>query len=112
MATFKTGAYKYDELTNSVSVLDQELREQGYVKLADNEQVVIKMSLNEEEARFMKKNEYTSFGDFQDEVASYAKGRFGHKLITQKLITAYFNGWIVSDGKPKEYHYRQCNQLF
>lgn len=102
MVTFKTGAYKYDELTNSVSVLDQELREQGYVKLADNELIVIKVPLNEEEARFMKENEDTALYDFQDEVANYAKNRFGYKLITQKLIKAYFTGWIVNDGKPEE----------
>jgi len=35
------------------------------VELADNEQVVIKVPLNEEEVRFMKENEYATFYDFQ-----------------------------------------------
>lgn len=88
-----------DDRTRQVIVSEEELREAGYVKLADNELIVIKVPLNEEEARFMKENEDTTLYDFQDEVANYAKNRFGYKLITQKLIKAYFTGWIVNDSK-------------
>ena len=48
------GTYGYDFETKRVIVSEDRLRKLGYVKLADDEQVVKKVKLSEDEARFME----------------------------------------------------------
>ena len=49
------GTYKYDDRTRQVSVSEEQLKKAGYVKLADDETVVKKVKLSEEEVEFMEK---------------------------------------------------------
>ena len=103
--------YEYDGKTRNVSVTDDELRKAGYVKLADDEQVVKRIELTEEEFEFMENNEYLELChsediDFQDKVMSYANRHARNckekcKIAT-RLNQAYFNGYILKK-KPRYY---------
>lgn len=105
------GTYKYDDRTNQVSVSEDELRKAGYVKLADDEQVVKKVELSEEEAKFMKENKslvrFSSLNEcFEDEASEYAfddkRGLAEVDEIYRRLSKAYYNGYTVKK-EPKYY---------
>ncbi|MEY8737170.1 hypothetical protein AB9M75_08110 [Lactobacillus sp. AN1001] len=105
------GRYEYDGKTRNVSVTDDELRKAGYVKLADDEEVVKRIELTEEEFEFMENNEYLELChpgniDFQDKVMSYANRHARNceekcKIAT-RLNQAYFNGYILQE-EPRYY---------
>lgn len=98
------GTYKYDDKTRQVSVSEEELKKAGYVKLADDEQVVKKVELSEEEAKFMKENKslvrFSSLNEcFEDEASEYAfddkRGLAEVDEIYRRLSKAYYNGYTV-----------------
>lgn len=102
------GTYEYDDLTKQVSVSEEDLRKAGYVKLADDEQIVKKVELSEEEAEFVKRNNELSFcesrGDFRERAACYAdihSKRAGSEFapIFGRLVRAYFTGYTVRETK-------------
>lgn len=103
------GTYKYDFETAQVSVSEDELRKAGYVKLADNEQVVKMVELSEKEAQFMEKNKTLMFSryaldDFNSEAEKYSSYQTyeSSSRIYGRLIQAYFNGYTVKK-EPKYY---------
>ncbi len=103
------GTYKYDDCTRQVSVSEDELRKAGYVKLADDEQVVKKVELSKEEAQFMEKNKTLMFSryaldDFNSEAEKYSSYQTyeSSSSIYGRLIQAYFNGYTVKK-EPKYY---------
>lgn len=105
------GTYKYDDRTKQVSVSEEDLREAGWYKLADDETVVKKVKLSEEEAGFMEKNKllvrFSSWNEcFEDKVTEYV---FDDKrqitegdTIYMRLSKAYYNGYTVKK-EPKYY---------
>lgn len=97
------GTYKYDDRTNQVSVSEDELRKLGYVKLADDETVVKKVELSEEEAQFMESHKHLSFYEFSDSASIYVKSNvrktFGECAVERRLNKAYFNGYTVRETK-------------
>lgn len=100
------GTYKYDFETAQVSVSEDELRKAGYVKLADDETVVKKVKLSEDEARFMESHKHLSFYEFSDSASIYVKSNvrktFGGCAVERRLNNAYFNGYTVKK-EPKYY---------
>ncbi len=97
------GTYKYDFETAQVSVSEDELRKAGYVKLADDETVVKKVKLSEDEARFMESHKHLSFYEFSDSASIYVKSNvrktFGGCAVERRLNNAYFNGYTVKEPK-------------
>lgn len=94
--------------TEQVIVPEEELRKAGYVKLADNELIVIKVPLNEEEARFMQENGRLAFYDLQNidfefKANDYAEDHAEHRKdipqIYERLVKAYFCGYTVRETK-------------
>lgn len=102
------GRYEFDNKTGNVSVSEDELRKAGYVKLADDEQIVKKVELSEEEAEFMQETERLAFYDpqnidFEFKANDYAEEN-AKKLedapgIYGRLIQAHFYGYIVRETK-------------
>lgn len=102
------GTYKYDDRTRQVSVSEEQLKKAGYVKLADDEQIVKKVALSEEEAEFMQETERLAFYDPQNidfgfKVNDYAEDHAEHlkdiPKIYERLFQAYFNGYTVRKTK-------------
>ncbi len=97
------GTYKYDDRTRQVSVSEDELRKLGYVKLADDEQIVQKVELSEEEAKFMKENRHLPFVRQEDRDFARASFRYcesrevGEEVYHKgnRLVQAYFIGYTV-----------------
>ena len=100
------GTYGYDCETKRVIVSEDRLRKLGYVKLADDEQVVKKVKLSEDEARFMESHKHLSFYEFSDSASIYVKSNvrktFGGCAVERRLNNAYFNGYTVRK-EPKYY---------
>lgn len=100
------GRYEFDNKTGNVSVTDDELRKLGYVKLAEDETVVKKVELSEEEAQFMESHKHLSFYEFSDSASIYVKSSarkpFGKCVVERRLNNAYFNGYTVKK-EPKYY---------
>lgn len=96
-------AYEIDVNTWKVSVPEDELRKAGYVKLADDEQVVKEVKLSEDEARFMESHKHLSFYEFSDSASIYVKSNvrktFGGCAVERRLNNAYFNGYTVKEPK-------------
>ncbi|MCI5942929.1 MAG: DUF1642 domain-containing protein [Ligilactobacillus animalis] len=96
--------------TEQVIVPEEELRKAGYVKLADDEQVVNKVELSEEEAKFMKENRHLPFlrqedRDFARASFRYCESREVGEEVYHKgnrLVQAYFNGYTVKK-EPRYY---------
>lgn len=91
---------------DTVSVSEDELKKAGYVKLADDEQVIKKVELSEEEAEFMEGCKELDFcesrGDFRERAACYAdihSKRAGSEFapIFTRLLRAYFTGYTVRE---------------
>lgn len=98
------GTYKYDNRTNQVSVSEDELKKAGYVKLADDEQIVKKVELSEEEAEFMEDNKGLAFYDpqnidFEFKANDYAEHLKDIPKIYKRLVKAYFCGYKVRETK-------------
>ncbi|WP_326516140.1 DUF1642 domain-containing protein [Ligilactobacillus murinus] len=97
------GRYEFDNKTGNVSVTDDELRKLGYVKLAEDETVVKKVELSEEEAQFMESHKHLSFYEFSDSASIYVKSSarkpFGKCVVERRLNNAYFNGYKVRETK-------------
>lgn len=105
------GTYEYDDLTKQVSVSEEDLREAGWYKLSDDETVVKKVKLSEEEVGFMEKNKllvrFSSWNEcFEDKANEYV---FDDKRqltegdkIYMRLSKAYYNGYTVKK-EPKYY---------
>lgn len=87
-------------------ISEYELGKLGYVKLADDEQVVKKVKLSEDEARFMENHKHLSFYEFSDSASIYVKSNarktFGDCAVERRLNKAYFNGYTVKK-EPKYY---------
>lgn len=87
-------------------ISEYELGKLGYVKLADDEQVVKKVKLSEDEARFMENHKHLSFYEFSDSASIYVKSNarktFGDYAVERRLNNAYFNGYTVKK-EPKYY---------
>ncbi|WP_168350677.1 DUF1642 domain-containing protein [Ligilactobacillus murinus] len=98
--------------TKQVIVPEEELRKAGYVKLADDEQVVKKVELVENWAKFMKENKHLPFSYkkdgkcFTDEVnkafCEIVIGFRERQELFGLLIQAYFNGYTVKK-EPRYY---------
>lgn len=97
--------------TEQVIVPEEELRKAGYVKLADDETVVKKVELSEEEAEFVGRNKCIVFShselpDFETAASAYAAGHsksYRKNLeICARLTKAYFNGYTVKK-EPRYY---------
>lgn len=105
-------AYEIDVNTWKASVPEDELRKLGYVKLADDEQIVQKVELSEEEAKFMKENRHLPFvrqedRDFVRASFRYCESREVGEEVYHKgnrLVQAYFNGYTIK--KEKKYYIR------
>lgn len=84
-------------------ISEYELGKLGYVKLADDEQVVKKVKLSEDEARFMENHKHLSFYEFSDSASIYVKSNarktFGDCAVERRLNNAYFNGYTVKEPK-------------
>lgn len=84
-------------------ISEDELEELGYVKLADDERVVKKVVLSEEEAEFMESHKHLSFYEFSDCVSIYVKSivrkPFGKCVVERRLNNAYFNGYVIKEKK-------------
>lgn len=107
------GTYKYDDCTRQVSVSEDELRKAGYVKLADDETVVKKVELSEEEAEFVEENKYLPLfnpepqdADFLSKANTYADvhtvSYMDECMMATRLIKSYFNGYTIKK-EPKYY---------
>lgn len=105
------GTYKYDDHTRQVSVSEDELLKLGWWKLGNDEQVVSKVKLSEDEARFMEENKYLVFShpedpDFETKVAGYAlehtESLEEEIEMYERLTEAYFNGYTVKK-EPRYY---------
>lgn len=87
-------------------ISEYELGKLGYVKLADDEQVVKKVKLSEDEAKFMESHKHLSFYEFSDSASIYVKSNvrktFGKCVVERRLNHAYFNGYTVKK-EPKYY---------
>lgn len=96
--------------TEQVIVPEEELRKAGYVKLADDETVVKKVELSEEEAKFMKENRHLPFlrqedRDFARASFRYCESREVGEEVYHKgnrLVQAYFIGYTVKK-EPRYY---------
>lgn len=105
-------AYEIDVNTWKASVPEDELRKLGYVKLADDEQIVQKVELSEEEAKFMKENRHLPFVRQEDRDFARASFRYcesrevGEEVYHKgnRLVQAYFNGYTIK--KEKKYYIR------
>lgn len=102
------GTYKYDDHTRQVSVSEDELLKLGWWKLGNDEQVVSKVKLSEDEARFMEENKYLVFShpeepDFETKVAGYVlehtESLEEEIEMYERLTEAYFNGYTVRETK-------------
>ncbi len=107
------GTYKYDDRTRQVSVSEDELLKLGWWKLGNDEQVVSKVKLSEDEARFMEENKYLVFShpeepDFETKVAGYVlehtESLEEEIEMYERLTEAYFNGYTIK--KEKKYYIR------
>lgn len=105
------GTYKYDDHTRQVSVSEDELLKLGWWKLGNDEQVVSKVKLSEDEARFMEENKYLVFShpvepDFETKVAGYVLEHTENLEeeieMHERLTKAYFNGYTIK--KEKKYY--------
>ncbi len=87
-------------------ISEYELGKLGYVKLADDEQVVKKVKLSEDEARFIESHKHLSFYEFSDSASIYVKSNvrktFRRSSVERRLNKAYFNGYTVKK-EPKYY---------
>lgn len=118
-------AYEIDVNTWKVSVPEDELRKAGYVKLADDEQVVKKVELIENWAKFMEENKHLPFSYkkdgkcFTDEAINafreMAIGFREKQELLGLLSLAYFNGYTVKKEPryyikfPFNYNYKYLN---
>ncbi|MCI5941206.1 MAG: DUF1642 domain-containing protein [Ligilactobacillus animalis] len=102
------GTYKYDDHTRQVSVSEDELLKLGWWKLGNDEQVVSKVKLSEDEARFMEENKYLVFShpeepDFETKVAGYVlehtESLEEEIEMYERLTEAYFCGYTVRETK-------------
>lgn len=105
------GTYKYDDRTRQVSVSEDELLKLGWWKLGNDEQVVSKVKLSEDEARFMEENKYLVFShpvepDFETKVAGYVlehtESLEEEIEMHERLTEAYFDGYTIE--KEKKYY--------
>lgn len=106
------GTYKYDDCTRQVSVSEEQLKKAGYVKLADDEQIVKKAVLSKEEAEWFEKYkdlpfyECTSSNHFIsklfDKLRRYYQGWEKRADFFKRQTQAYFNGYTIE--KEKKYY--------
>lgn len=85
-----------------VSVSEEELRHMGYVKIGDNEQVVKKVGLSEDETKFMENNKHLPFAhskkdDFRFVLREYVENQeyATYADPIYRLVRAYFNGYYT-----------------
>lgn len=98
------GTYKYDDCTRQVSVSEEQLKKAGYVKLADDEQVVKKVVLSKEEAGWFEEYKHLPFSsvyevdDFLSEIVKHWTGK-GRTYYVNLFSRAYFTGYTIKDKK-------------
>lgn len=106
------GTYKYDDRTRQVSVSEEQLKKAGYVKLADDEQIVKMVELTKEEADFVENHMSLPFDDLKEPL-SYIISLHDYvdeknvehpRPLLAKLVLAYFNGYTIK--KEKKYYIR------
>ncbi|MCR1890787.1 DUF1642 domain-containing protein [Ligilactobacillus murinus] len=104
------GTYKYDDRTRQVSVSEEQLKKAGYVKLADDEQIVKMVELTKEEADFVENHMSLPFDDLKEPL-SYIISLHDYvdeknvehpRPLLAKLVLAYFNGYTIK--KEKKYY--------
>lgn len=104
------GTYKYDDRTRQVSVSEEQLKKAGYVKLADDEQIVKIVELTQEDADFVEDHMSLPFYDLKEPLSyinslhDYVNGKnVKHpRQLLAKLAKAYFNGYTIE--KEKKYY--------
>ncbi len=105
------GTYKYDDRTRQVSVSEEQLKKAGYVKLADDELVVVKVvELTQEDADFVEDHMNLPFYDLKEPLSyinslhDYVNGKnVKHpRLLLANLAKAYFDGYTIK--KEKKYY--------
>lgn len=106
------GTYKYDDRTRQVSVSEEQLKKAGYVKLADDEQIVKMVELTKEEADFVENHMSLPFDDLKEPL-SYIISLHDYvdeknvehpRPLLAKLVLAYFNGYTIEKEKEKKYY--------
>lgn len=101
------GTYRYDFETAQVSVSEDELHKAGYMKLADDEQIVKKGELSKEEVEFMECNKHLPFRSEAIDFLSSANTYVNEHTVTleddhmmlKRLVQAYFCGYTVRETK-------------
>lgn len=101
------GTYKYDDRTRQVSVSEEQLKKAGYVKLADDEQIVEIVELTQEDADFVEDHMSLPFYDLKEPLSyinilhDYVNGKnVKHpRQLLAKLAKAYFNGYVIKEKK-------------
>ncbi len=108
------GTYKYDDRTRQVSVSEEQLKKVGYVKLADDEQVVKKAVLSKEEAEWFEKYKDLPFYDlplYADDSSNHFTKKLSNKMVQyredwkkradffNRLSQAYFTGYTIKEKK-------------
>ncbi|WP_298490943.1 DUF1642 domain-containing protein [uncultured Lactobacillus sp.] len=115
------GTYKYDDRTRQVSVSEEQLKKAGYVKLADDEQIVKKAVLSKEEAEWFEKHKDLPYFDGDsddyfsqkvfDKMMEYREGFEDWEDFKDwknpndfhnRLSQAYFTGYTIE--KEKKYY--------
>ncbi|GAA2953125.1 hypothetical protein FC48_GL000955 [Ligilactobacillus murinus DSM 20452 = NBRC 14221] len=107
------GTYKYDDRTRQVSVSEEQSKKAGYVKLADDEQIVKKAVLSKEEAEWFEK--YKDLPFYERTSSNYFISKLFYKLsrfrgwekradFFNRLSQAYFTGYTIK--KEKKYYIR------
>lgn len=102
------GTYKYDNRTRQVSVSEEQLKKAGYVKLADDEQIVKKAVLSKEEAEWFEK--YRRFPLFADDSTNFSReafnksreyrgDRYKQNDFLNRLSQAYFTSYTIEKEK-------------
>jgi len=98
----EVGALSNAERT-AYKVTQDTMNKKGWYKLADDEQIVMKVELSEEEAQFMESHKHLSFYEFSDSASIYVKSdvrkTFGGCAVERRLNNAYFNGYTVKEPK-------------
>lgn len=103
------GTYKYDDRTRQVSVSEEQLKKAGYVKPADDEQIVKKAVLSKEEAEWFEKHKDLPY--FDGDSDDYFSQKVFDKMMEYR---EGFEDWedLKDWKKPNDFHNRLSQAYF